>query len=255
MDFQVRILEWVAISFSRESSWPMYQISVSCIGRWNLYRLLCQQESPHLTTLMLRHYLADKGLSSQSYCFSSSYVWIWELDHKESWMPKNWCFWTGVEEDLWESLGLWRDQTCQSKRKSTLSIHWKHSLMLRLKLQYFGHLMPRTDSLEKTLMLGRTNWRQEEKRTTEGWMASPTRWTWVWASSGSWCCTGKTVCWIPWDHKSWTRLSDWTELNWTECSNWPSIPYSFLKRKVKIKYHILDEPKIYSLIYTIWEYQ
>ena len=50
-----------------------------------------------------RHYFAIKGLSSQSYGFSSSHVWMWELDYKESWMPKNWCFWTVVLEKTLES--------------------------------------------------------------------------------------------------------------------------------------------------------
>ena len=50
-----------------------------------------------------RHYFANKGPSSQSYGFSSSHVWIWELDYKESWMPKNWCFWTVVLEKTLES--------------------------------------------------------------------------------------------------------------------------------------------------------
>ena len=54
-----------------------------------------------------RHDFADKGLSSQSYGFSSSHVWMWELDHKESWAPKNWCFWNrGVGKDSSESLEL-----------------------------------------------------------------------------------------------------------------------------------------------------
>ena len=65
-------------------------------------------------------------------------------------------------------------------------------LMLELKLQYFGHLMRRTDSLEKTLMLGRLKAGGErDDRGRDGWMASPTRWTWVWASSGSWWWTGR----------------------------------------------------------------
>ena len=51
-----------------------------------------------------RHYFANKGLSSQGYGFSSSHVWIWELDYKESWVPKNWCFWTIVLEKTLESL-------------------------------------------------------------------------------------------------------------------------------------------------------
>ena len=50
-----------------------------------------------------RHYFANKGLSSQSYGFSSSHVWMWELDYKESWLPKNWCFWTVVLEKTLES--------------------------------------------------------------------------------------------------------------------------------------------------------
>ena len=58
------------------------------------------------SVLKSRHYFADKGPYSQSYGFSRSYVWMWELDYKESWVLKNWCFWTGVGEDSWESLGV-----------------------------------------------------------------------------------------------------------------------------------------------------
>ena len=61
-----------------------------------------------------RHYFADKGLSSQSCGFSSSHVSMWELDHKESWAPKNWCFWTVVLEKTFESPGLQEDPTNQS---------------------------------------------------------------------------------------------------------------------------------------------
>ena len=50
-----------------------------------------------------RHYFADKGPSSQSYGFSSGHVWMWELDYKESWAPKNWCFWTVLLEKILES--------------------------------------------------------------------------------------------------------------------------------------------------------
>ena len=74
---------------------------------------------------MQRHYFANKGPSSQSYGFSNSHVWMWELDCEESWAPKNWCSWTGVGEDSWESLGLQGDQISQSWRKLTLNTHWK----------------------------------------------------------------------------------------------------------------------------------
>ena len=61
-----------------------------------------------------RHYFVNKGPSSQSYGFSRSHVWVWELDYKESWTLKNWCFWTVVLENSWEFPGLQADQTIQS---------------------------------------------------------------------------------------------------------------------------------------------
>ena len=84
-------------------------------------------------------------------------------------------------------------------------------LMLKLKLQYFGHLMRRVDSLEKTLMPGGIGGRRRrDDRGWDGWMASPTRWTWVWVNSGSWWWTGS------WGHKEsdTTEQLNWTELKW-----------------------------------------
>ena len=60
-------------------------------------------DQPRQHIKMQRHYFADKGLSSQSYGFANSHVWMWELDHKESWALKNWCFWTVVLEKTLES--------------------------------------------------------------------------------------------------------------------------------------------------------
>ena len=60
-------------------------------------------DQPRQHTKKQRHYLADKGPSSQSYDFSSSHVWMLELDYKENWVPKNWCFWTVVLEETLES--------------------------------------------------------------------------------------------------------------------------------------------------------
>ena len=99
-----------------------------------------------------RHYFANKRPSHQSYGFSSSHVWMWELDYKESWVPKNWCFWTVVLEKTLESP---LDRFNQSILKEISPEYSLEGLMLKLKLQYFGHLMRRTDSLEKTLMLGK----------------------------------------------------------------------------------------------------
>ena len=94
-------------------------------------------------------------------------------------------------------------------------------LMLRLKLQYFGHLMWRADSLEKTLMLGKIDGRRRRGRDrgTDGWMASPTRWTWVWDNSGSWWWTGWPGMLQSMRMQSQTRVSDWTELSWAKCQH------------------------------------
>ena len=87
-------------------------------------------------------------------------------------------------------------------------------LMLKLKLQYFGHLMPRADSLEKTLMLGKIEGRGEgDDRGWDGWMASLTQWTWVWVDSGSWWWTGRPSM-LQFMGLQRVR-HDWvTELNW-----------------------------------------
>ena len=85
-------------------------------------------------------------------------------------------------------------------------------MMLMLKLQYFGHLMRRVDSLEKIWCWeGLRAGREGDDRERDGWMASPTRWTWVWVNSGSWWWTGRRAA-IHGVAKSRTRLSDWTEL-------------------------------------------
>ena len=100
-----------------------------------------------------RHHFADKRPYSEHYGFSSSHVQMWELDHKEGWSLKNWCFRTVVLERIWESLGLQGNQTSQSILKEINPENLLEGLKLKLKLQYFGHWMRRADSLEKTLML------------------------------------------------------------------------------------------------------
>ena len=89
------------------------------------------------------------------YQISSSHVWISELDYKESWVPKNWCFWTVALETTLES-----PLDCKSILKDISPEYSLEGLMLKLKLQYFGHLTRRTDSLEKTLMLGKKEGRR-----------------------------------------------------------------------------------------------
>ena len=140
---------------------------------------------------------------------------MWELDYKESWMPKNWWFWTVVLEKTLES-----PLDC----KEIQSVHLKEiipeysleGLMLKLKLQYFGHLMQRTDSLEKTLILGKIEGRRRRGWQRMRWLDGITNsMDMVWVNSGSWWCTGRP-CLLQ--SMGWQRVRhNWaTELNWTD---------------------------------------
>ena len=91
-------------------------------------------------------------ISSQGYGFSSGHIWPWELDYKESWVLKNWCLWTVVLEKTLESPWTAR-RSKQSILKEISPGCSLKGLMIKLKLQYSGHLMQRANSLEKTLML------------------------------------------------------------------------------------------------------
>ena len=96
--------------------------------------------------LKSREYFTNKGPYSQSYGFSSSHVWIWELDYKEGWVLKNWCFWTVVLEKTLES-----PLDFKEIKPVNCKGNWSWIFIGRTDAgQYFGHLMWRTDSLEKT---------------------------------------------------------------------------------------------------------
>ena len=138
-----------------------------------------------------QNYFANKGPSSQGYGFSSSYVWMWELDQKESWALKNWCFWTVVLEMTLES-PLDSKESNQSILKEIspeyslvgLMLYW-NSNTLATWCEELTHLK-RPWCWERLKAGG-----EEDKRGWDGWMVSPTQLTWVWASSGSWSRTGK----------------------------------------------------------------
>ena len=120
-----------------------------------------------------RHYFANKGPSSQSYGFSKSHVQMWELDHKESWTLKNWC------SELWCWRRLLRvPWTARRLNQSILKeINPEYSLeglMLNMKLQYSGHKMWRADSLEKSLVLGKTEGRRRRGQWRMRWLDGTT---------------------------------------------------------------------------------
>ena len=132
----------------------------------------------------------------------------WTVKKDECWRIdafELWC-WKRLSTVLWTAR-----RSNQSIQKEISPEYSLEGLMLKLKLQYFGHLMWRTDSFEKTLMLGKIEGRRRRgHRGWDGWMASLAQWTWVWVSSRSW----DREAWRAAVHgvtKSHTQLSDWTE--------------------------------------------
>ena len=121
-----------------------------------------------------RHYFVSKGPSSQGYGFSSGHVWMWELDYKESWVLKKWCFWTVVFSSDRRLLRVpWTARRSNQSILKEISPECSlEGLMLKLQRQYFGHLIRRADSFEKTLMLQRLKVGGEGyDRGWDGWMA------------------------------------------------------------------------------------
>ena len=107
--------------------------------------------------------LPTKDCIVKAMVFPVVHVWMWELDHKEGWALRDWCFWTVVLEKTLES-PLDSKEIKPAYLKEINPEYSLEGLMLNLKLQYCGHLMWRADSLEKTLMLGKT-----DDRGRRGW--------------------------------------------------------------------------------------
>ena len=106
-----------------------------------------------------RHYFANKGPSSQSYGFSSSHVWMWELDYKESWTLKNWCFWTVMlEKTLKSPLDSKKIKPVNPKGNQPWIFIGRTEAEAEPPILW--PKMPRADSLEKTLKLGKTEGRR-----------------------------------------------------------------------------------------------
>ena len=120
------ILPWHLVPYFMANRWgnsgnsdrPYFWITADgdCSHEIKIYLLLGRKVMTNLDSMLKkqRHYFANKGPSCQRYGFSSSHAWMWELDYKESWAQKNWCFWTVMLEKTWESLAQQGDPTSQS---------------------------------------------------------------------------------------------------------------------------------------------
>ena len=171
-----------------------------------------------------RYYFANKGLSSQGYGFSSSHVWMWELDCEESWALKNWRFWTVVLEKTFASpLNCKEIQPVHPKGDQSWVFIGTTDAEVETPILWPPHakcwLIGKDPDAGRDLGAGG----EGDDRGWEVWMASPTRCTWVWVNSESWWWTGRPGCCDSWGCKE----SDATErLNWTELTRLLGFPNS-----------------------------
>ena len=162
------------------------------------------------SVLKSRHYFANKVRLVQAIVFSSSHVWMWELDYKESWVLKNWCFWTVVLEKILESL-LDCKETQPVHRKGDQSWVFIGRTDVEAETPILWPPQVKSWLIWERLKAGE----EGVDRGWDGWMPSRTQWRRVWVNSGSWWWTWRPG--VLWSLGSGRVRRDWvTELNWTE---------------------------------------
>ena len=196
-----------------EKQWKQWQI----LFFWTPKSLQMVTVAMKLRYLLLgRKAMTNLDSILKSRDISSCHMWMWELDHKESWMPKNWCFRTVVLEKTLESpLDCKEIQPVHPEGNQSWIFIGKTDVEAETPL-----LWP--PDTKKSWLIWKDpdagkDWRQEEKGTRwldggwDGWMAALTQWTWVWVNSRSWWWKGGLACCSPWGHKV-GHDSCWTEL-------------------------------------------
>ena len=134
---------------------------------------------------------------------------MWELDNKKVWALKNWCFQIVVlEKTLENPLDCKEIKPVNPKGNQPWIFVWRAEA--KPKLQYFGHVMWRANSLEKTPMLGKTEVRTRRRWQSMRWLYGISQWTWIWANSGKRWRTRKPFRLQSMGSQSWTQLSNWT---------------------------------------------
>ena len=170
--------------------------------------------------------LSTKVHLVKGYGFSSSHVWMWELDYKDSWALKNWCFWTVVlEKSLENPLDCKEIQPVHPKGDQSWVFIGRTDVEVETPI--FGHLMQRADSFEKTMMLGKIRGRRRREWQRMRWLDGITDSMdmSLGKSLGVGDGQGSLTCCSLWGHKEsdMTEWLNWTELNWTITSITPAI--------------------------------
>ena len=133
-----------------------------------------------------RHYFGKKGPSSQSYDFSSGHVWMWMLDYKESWSPMNWSFELWCWRRLLRVPWAVRRSNQSILKESTLNIHW-NDWCWNWSSNNLATWCEELTHWKRPWCWGKLKAGGEgDNRRWDGWVASPTWWTWVWSNSGRW---------------------------------------------------------------------